>query len=75
MRVDHEEILARNPVLLARCFWYLSQHFGIAADGRAPSLPLFVIAAAILFHAESVEKIHRMNFDSGLLRAETQSSS
>lgn len=68
MRVNHEEILAHNPVLLARCFWHLSHHFGSAANGRAPSLPLFVIAAAILFHAESVEKIHRMNFDSGLLK-------
>ncbi len=68
MRIDHEEILARNPILLSRCFWHLSQQFGVAADGRAPSLPLFIIAAAILFHSESVEKIHRMNFDSGLLK-------
>lgn len=68
MRANHEEILAQNPVLLARCFWHLSQRFGVAAQGRAPSLPLFVIAAAILFHAESVQKIHRMNFDSGLFK-------
>jgi len=72
MRLDHEEILARNPVLLARCFWYLSKHFGVVAEGRAPSLPLFIIAAAILFHGESVEKIHRMNFDSGLLKVVTE---
>ena len=69
VRTDHEEILVQNPVLLARCFWHLSQRFGAAASGRAPSLPLFVIAAAILFHAESVDKIHRMKFDSGLLKA------
>lgn len=68
MKADHEEVIAHNPVLLARCFWHLSQCFGASADGRAPSLPLFVIAAAILFHAESVEKIHRMKFDSGLLK-------
>lgn len=68
VRPDHEEILARNPVLLARCFWHFSQRFGAEADGRAPSLPSFVITAAILFHAESVEKIHKMNFDSGLLK-------
>lgn len=68
MRVDHEEVLARNPVLLARCFWHLSHEFGAAADGRAPSLPLFVVASAMLFHAESVEKVYRMKFDSGLLK-------
>ncbi|MEN5053358.1 three component ABC system middle component [Brevundimonas naejangsanensis] len=68
MRVDHEEVLARNAMLLARCFWHLSHEFGTAADGRAPSLPLFVIASAMLFHGESVEKIHRMNFDSGLFK-------
>ena len=72
MKADHEELLARNPVLLARCFWHLSLRFGASADGRAPSLPLFVIAAAILFHAESVGKIHRMNFDSGLLKVITE---
>jgi hypothetical protein len=72
MRGDHEEVLARNPVLLARCFWHLSHRFGGAADGRAPSLPVFVIAAAVLLHAESVDKIHRMNFDSGLLKVITE---
>lgn len=72
MRLDHEEILARNPVLLARCFWHLSQHFGVAAGGRAPSLPLFIMATAILLHGESVEKIHRMNFDGGLLKVITE---
>ena len=68
MRTDHEEILACNSILLARCFWHLSHRFGAASDGRPPSLPLFLIAASILVHAESVEKIHRMNFDSGLLK-------
>lgn len=72
MRVDHEEVLARNPILLARCFWHLAQHYGATADGRAPPLPLFVIAAAMLFHAESVEKIRRMQFDSGLLKVVTE---
>jgi len=68
MRGDHEEILARNPVLLARCFWHLSHKFGESAEGRAPSLPLFVIGTAVLLHGESVAKIQRMQFDSSLLK-------
>jgi len=68
MRIDHEEILARNPVLLARCFWHFAHRYGAAAEGQPPSLPLFVITAGIMLHEESVAKIHRMNFDSSLLK-------
>ena len=68
MRADHEEVLANNPVLLARSFWHLSHRYGAAAEGRAPPLPLFALAAAVMLHRESVEKIHRMSFDSSLLK-------
>lgn len=68
MRTDHEEILAHNPVLLARCFWYFARKHSEVADGRAPPLPAFIIAAGMLFHADTIDKIYGMNFDSGLLK-------
>ncbi|MDB5579927.1 MAG: hypothetical protein JWR80_5103 [Bradyrhizobium sp.] len=68
MRDDHEELLARNPALLGRCFWYLARKFGETAEGRAPCLPVFLVSAGLLFHRDTVDKIHRMNFDSRFLK-------
>jgi hypothetical protein len=61
-------MLAHNPVLLARCFWYFARKHGDAGEGRAPPLPAFIIAAGMLFHADTIAKIHAMNFDSRLLK-------
>lgn len=69
MRDDHEELIAHNPMLLSRCFWHLAQKFSEKSGGSAPNLPVFLISTAILFHEESIEKIHRMQFDSGILKA------
>lgn len=68
MRDDHEELLVRNPALLTRCFWYLARRYSETAGGRAPSLPVFLIGAGLLFHRDTVEKIHRMNFDSRFIK-------
>ncbi|MET4257543.1 hypothetical protein ABIC09_002484 [Bradyrhizobium sp. S3.12.5] len=68
MRDDHEELLARNPALLSRCFWHLARRFGETAAGKSPGLPIFVVGAGLLFHQDTVEKIHRMNFDSRFLK-------
>src|SRR6266404_6878809 len=69
MRVDHEEILLRNPALGACAFWHLSRAFSEYGFGRAPELPYFVLAAGMIFHRGTVDKIHRMQFDSGILKA------
>jgi hypothetical protein len=68
VRDDHEERLAHNPALLGRCFWYLARKYGETAKGRAPSLPIFVVSAGLLFHRDTIDKIHRMNFDSRFLK-------
>ncbi len=68
VRDDHEELLVRNPVLLSRCFWYLARKYSETAEGRAPRLPVFLISAGLLFHRDTVEKVHRMNFDSRFLK-------
>jgi hypothetical protein len=69
MRVDHEEVLLRNPALGACAFWHLSRAFSEYGLGRSPELPYFLLAAGMIFHRDTVEKIHRMQFDSGLLKA------
>ncbi|MEH2469201.1 hypothetical protein V1281_001545 [Nitrobacteraceae bacterium AZCC 2161] len=68
MKGDHEELLMRNPALLARCFWYLARKYAETADGKAPNLPMFITGAGLLLHRDTVEKIHRMNFDSRFLK-------
>jgi len=69
MRPDHEEQILRNPALGACAFWHLSRKYAEYNHGMAPSLPLFIIAAGMLFHNSTVEKVRRMQFDSGILKA------
>lgn len=69
MRVDHEEILLRNPALGACAFWHLSRAFADNGAGRPPELPYFILAAGMVFHRATVDKICRMQFDSGILKA------
>lgn len=68
MRDDHEELLARNPALLARLYWHLARKYGEISDGASPALPIFLVSTGLLFHHETVEKIHGMNFDSRFLK-------
>jgi hypothetical protein len=68
VRNDHEELLARNPALLSRCFWYLARKYGETAGGKAPKLPVFIVSAGLLFHRDTIDKIYRMNFDSRFLK-------
>jgi len=68
VRDNHEELLAWNPALLARLFWHLARKYGDAAAGRAPPLPVFLVGAGMIFHRETVDKIHRMQFDSRFLK-------
>src|SRR5215472_4355296 len=68
VRDDHEELLARNPVLLSRCFWHLARKYGDTAGGKAPGLTIFIVSAGLLFHKDTVDKVHRMNFDSRILK-------
>lgn len=69
MRIDHEELLARNPALTASAFWHLARRHADKAHGAAPVLPVFIVATAMLFHRATVDKIHPMQFDSGMLKA------
>lgn len=69
MREDHEEIVLRNPALGARAFWHLARSFADRAEGRAPDLPHFALAAGMLFHRGTVDKIKSMKFESGILKA------
>lgn len=69
MRVDHEELLARNPALLASAFWHVAHRHAGKAQGAPPTLPVFIVSAALLLHRATVTKIHAMQFDSGMLKA------
>jgi hypothetical protein len=67
--MDHEEIVLRNPALGARAFWHFSYAYSVRGKGAPPELPHFLLAAGMLYHRSSVQKIKGMNFDSGLLKA------
>jgi len=69
MREDHEELILRNPAYLACLLWSLARSFADKGDGKSPNLTHMVIGTSMLFHAASVEKIHAMKMDSGLLKA------
>ncbi len=69
MKIDHEELLARNPALMASAFWHVAHCHAAKAKGAAPILPVFVVSAAMLLHRATVNKIHAMQFDSGMLKA------
>ncbi|WP_312869951.1 three component ABC system middle component [Jiella pacifica] len=69
MKIDHEELLARNPALVSRAFWHLAHSHAGAARGEPPILPVFFVSAAMLLHRATVTKIRAMQFDSGLLKA------
>lgn len=69
VRIDHEELILRNPALGACAFWHLSRKYAEGSAGSSPTLPHFVLAAGLLFHRSTVEKLRRMQFDSGILRA------
>jgi hypothetical protein len=47
----------------------LARAFAEANSGEAPELPYFLVGAATIFHRPTVEKIHAMSFDSGLIKA------
>ncbi|WP_334151308.1 three component ABC system middle component [Hyphomicrobium sp.] len=69
MRHDHEERILHNPALTARAFWHFATSFRGHGDGTAPELPLFVIAAAMMFQRDTAEQTFRMQFNSGLSKA------
>jgi hypothetical protein len=69
MRVNHEELLIRNPGLGACVFWHLARTFSEYSAGTPPELPYFFLGAAMIFHRATVDKIHNMQFDSGLTKA------
>jgi hypothetical protein len=69
MKIDHEELLARNPALMASAFWHVAHRHAEKAKGAPPILPVFVASAAMLLHRATVNKIHAMQFDSGMLKA------
>ena len=69
MKIDHEELLARNPALVASAFWHVAYRHAGAAQGEPPILPVFIISAAMLLHRATITKIHAMQLDSGMLKA------
>ncbi len=68
MKDNHEELLARNPALLSRLYWYLARKYGETSKRKSPALPIFLVSTGLLFHHETVDKIYRMNFDSRFLK-------
>lgn len=69
MLQDHEERILRNPALGAAACWHFAEQFSEHAKGSPPLLPHFYVALAILHHRASVEKLYRMQFDSGITKA------
>ncbi len=69
MKIDHEELIARNPALGACAFWHLARKHAETARGAAPPFPVFLVSSGMLFHRATIDKIHRMQFDSGFLKA------
>jgi hypothetical protein len=69
VRADHEELVLRNPAITACAFWHFARSFAEGGDGRAPNLPYFFIVVGMLFHRATVEKVRRMLFDSGIIKA------
>lgn len=69
MRPDHEEIVLRNPALGARALWHVANSYARLSSDRPPLLHHLVLAGGLLFHRSTTERIGRMNFDSGLLKA------
>lgn len=69
MRSNHEELVLRNPMLGACIFWQFAKTFSEHADDEPPSLPLFFVVSAMIFHRPTVDKTYRMNFESGILKA------
>lgn len=67
--MDHEEVILRNPALGARTFWQFANAYSEGKTGDPPSLPVFLVAAGMLYHRSSVQKIKGMKFESGLLKA------
>jgi hypothetical protein len=72
VRGDHEELLARNPALGACAFWHLARSFSNFSEGKAPGLPYFILGAGMIFHKSTVQKIHRMQFESGIVKAASE---
>ncbi|MFC3443912.1 three component ABC system middle component [Sphingobium rhizovicinum] len=69
MREDHEELVLRNPAFVSCALWYFARTFSDSREGRSPTLAHMVLATAMLLHERTVEKIARMQFESGLLKA------
>jgi Family of unknown function (DUF6521) len=69
MQYDHEERILRNPALTARVFWHLARSYGEHGERRPPELPQFLFGAAMVFNEATVERTHRMRFDTGLEKA------
>ncbi|MGO8574937.1 three component ABC system middle component [Rhizobium leguminosarum] len=69
MRANHEELILRNPMLGACIFWQFAKTFAEYGDDDAPTLPLFFVVSAMVFHKPTVDKAYRMNFESGILKA------
>jgi hypothetical protein len=69
MEHDHEERILRNPALTARVFWHLARSYSERGGGRTAELPQFLFGAAMVFHEATVERVHRMHFDTGLQKA------
>ena len=69
MRPNHEDLVLNNPALGACYSWYFSRAYADAAEGAAPTLPNFIIAAAMLSHRPTVEQVRGMQFDTGIGKA------
>lgn len=71
MRRNHEEVVLRNPAFAACALWHVARSFADKRSGtpRSPSLAHLSLSTAMLFHEATVTKIHRMNLESGLLKA------
>ncbi len=69
MRPDHEETVLRNPALIARALWHVANTYARAQADQPPLLHHLALAGGMLLNKSTADKIGRMKFDSGLLKA------
>lgn len=68
MQTDFEERILRNPAFAAILLWRFARAFH-SESGRSPTLAHAALAMPLLFHRQTVKRLHRMNFGSGLIHA------
>ncbi|WP_245337159.1 three component ABC system middle component [Sphingomonas sp. PvP018] len=69
MRPDHEETVLRNPALVARALWHVANSYTRVKADQPPLLHHLALAGGMLLNRSTADRIGRMKFDSGMLKA------